>query len=222
MNGRMASPAKRLQVAQRIVAGVSGAAPSAPTAVPMMDSKVIIGSAALTPEPISLQSLLSIAAKVVVVLGLSDIAVVAFLRCVCHRATQYFRALYRDARRTARLRSLVVNVISTAIGALVCRSDNTRAGLSAAFLKLFNVVSGADNWTTRSTYLLNRAGRFINSRAFVAVTIAHPVMRLPMRCQSTRITPLSVWRIPDHSITATRANYGSVSSWCHTPYCLGR
>lgn len=217
MNGRMAFPAQRLQIAQRIVAGASGAASSGAAAIQMMNGEIVVGSTTLTGELISFQRLLPVSAKAVVVPRLAEIAVESLFGHALHGATYGFCSFDRGAFRAAGLWPAVINIIVSTIGARVDRSDNTRTSFAATFDEVVAVVSGADEWRTWSAGLLASTGGLIGSAAFLADALAIAVAGLAMGLKRTTFASLRVRRVPDHSFATAWANDGSVSSRRHAP-----
>lgn len=222
MHNRVTGSAKCLEIVQRVIACAPVAAASRATTVHVMYGEVVTRAAPLTLEAVSFQRLLSVAAEVEVIARLAKVAVKTFLWHLRHCAAHNISAPYRRAFRTSCLRSLMVSVIRAAVLALVCRADDTRSDLSAAFFKLFSIVSRPDNWTARGAYLLNRASRLINGSAFLTDALTHPVSRLSMCRQGARLASFSVGAISNDGLAAVRAYDNPINCCFHAAYHGGR
>jgi hypothetical protein len=168
MNGRVAFPAKSLQIAQRIIASVSVAASSGAASIEMMDGEVVAGSAALTSKAVSFQCLLSIATKVVVVPCLALIDTSLFLRGLFSSSACVLRLLHHRAWGTSCLWPAVIDVVVSAIGAAVSRSDNTRSLLTAKASEVVSVPLSTNSRAARCARLLASAGGLIGGATFLA------------------------------------------------------
>ena len=222
MHNRVTGSTECLEVVQGIVACAPVAAASRPAPVPMMHGEVVTRAAPLTLEVVSFQRLLSVAAEVEVVKRFTVVSIALFFWRLRNRAAQYFRALFSGACRAVCFWPAVIDVILSTVGTCVTRADNTRSRFPAALRELIGVVSGANDWTARSAYLLNRASRLINSGAFLADTVTHAVSRFSACRQSARLVSFSAGCIFNYRVAAVGACNSSVSSCFHTSYYGGR
>ena len=172
MNSRVAFPAECLQIIQRVVACVSGAASSGPAAIKMVDGEIVGGSAALTRKAVSFECLLSVAGKAVVVTRLSDIASHSFFWHACHGATYGFGSLRCNAYRAACFWAAVIDKVVCAIGASVDCSNNARPCLTAKIGQVLTVVLGTNTRAARGACLLAPTGGLIGSTALLADALA--------------------------------------------------
>lgn len=215
MNGCMAFPAERLQIGQRVVAGVSGAAPSGAAAIQMVDGEIAGGSAALARKAVALQRRLPVSAKAVVVFRRATITLRSFLGSAFGSQAHGLRLLRCGTIWAAGFWSAVIDVVGPTAGAAIDRSDNPRTSFAAKSGEVFAVVLGADMRHTRRARLLACAGRLVGYAAFLADALAIAVACLSVSLQRTTRASLCVRRTPDHSCATAGANNGSVSPWRH-------
>ena len=210
MHNRMTCPAERLEVVQCIVARMAVAPTSGAAAIQMMDGKIVPRSAPLAPEAITFQSLLSVPAEVKVITCCAEIAVKTLLRHPRHAQAYDCQTSGRGAFRAPSFWAAVVNELFPAILARICRSNDTRSGISPAFFQSITIEPGANDRSALWACLLTSACWLIGSAAFLADAFAVAIAGLSVCFERAWHTSFCVRAVFHHLIAATRTDDGSV------------
>lgn len=186
----VAPTAQRLQVLQSVVAQLSGR--SHASTVNVVDVQILSGSTALAGEVVTLQSLLAVASKVVVVLGLSDVFIP--LGVLGQRSQSLRDSAIFSASWAVLLWPRCVREVGTALNALKraaychCPLLLTKAPQVKHVLVL--PIGGTALWTA----LLRRAGGLVEHLTNDALAFLESVAGLTVGSQGTRLAPLQVGR----------------------------
>jgi hypothetical protein len=201
MNLGMAPTAQGQQVFQSIVPQFLGR--SHTSAINVMDMQIFRGSAVLTREIVPLQSFLTVAAKLVIVLGFTDVFLT--LGVFSKRLTNLLRPAFFSAVWAMLLRARRIGELSSALDA---RNDSAYSDSTLLFTqltKMKNILLLSIDWLAVNAALLRRAGGLVKHRANNTLALLEAIAGLTMSSQCTRFTSLQVGRCLGHLCSAVGA-----------------
>lgn len=121
------------------------------------------------------------------------------------------------ASRAAFLWAAVIYIVVSTVGALMGRTDNAPACLSAKINKVIAVASCMSRWGACRTNFLASAGWFEVFPAVIAAQLPIAVSRLSVRLKCAWSATFPAGGVLHNGDAAARANNGSVSALFHTP-----
>lgn len=210
MNTRMAPPAQGEQVFQSVVPQLPGR--SHASTINVVDMQILCGSAVLAREVVPFQSLLAVASKVVVVLGLLDVFI--SLGVLGQRSQSLGDSAIFNASWAVLLWPRCVREVSTTLNALK-RAANCYCPILLAkapevkHILLLPVV-GTALWAT----FLRRARGLVEHLANNALALLKPITGLSVGGQGAWFAPLQVGRCLGH----LRSTIGAVQDPVLTPF----
>lgn len=195
MNLGVASTAQGQQVVQSVVPqflrrGHTGA-------INVVDVQIFRGPAVLAGEVVTLQGLLPVASKVVVILGLADVFIQ--LRILCKGFADLLVPTLFQASGAMLLRSSGVGEISATVNALDRAANRLGSILLPKLSQVKHIlllpVGGLASWTA----LLRRTSGLVEHLAYKALALFEAASCLPMSSQGARLAPLkcgcSLWHL---------------------------
>ena len=190
MNFGVAPTAQGQQVFQSVVPQFLGR--SHTSTVNVMDVQIFRCSAVLAGEVVTFQSLLPVAPKVVVILGLTDVFVQP--RILCKGFANPLRPTLLQALDAVLLWSRCVCEVSTALNALQGAAHCHRPLLLAKVPQVKHIlllpVGGSALWAA----LLRRAGGLVEHLANDALALLESVAGLTVGSQGARLASLEIGR----------------------------
>jgi hypothetical protein len=211
MHSCVATPAQRQQVIQRIVPQLFRRGNA--SAVNVMDMQILNGAAVLTGEVVTLQSVLPVAAKVVVVFGFTDVFISLGILGKCF--TGLFSATFFQTGKAVLLRTRAVGEIGITLNALERGTNRHSAFLFPQFTQMQHILFLPIRWPAIVATLLGRASGLVQHLADKALALLKAVASLPVSSQRTRFTSLQVGRCFGHLCPAIRAIENAVSPRFH-------
>ena len=209
MSLSVASSAKRNEIAQIVVALISGFVHT--IAVHVMHMQVFFASAALACMVVTLKCGGSVATKSVVVLC-GCCVLFRKIRVVLQPLVNFFQFFAPLTFLAADLRSGPIFKVITAIFAQKNGSDWRCARSLTKTSEMFSITFGSERGATRNAYSLRRPGWFkLNSASFAGFW-GKSISGLRMSTKRARFAAFHVWRSFVHGHVAIRACKNSVLS----------
>ena len=202
MDSSVTAPTKREEIIQRIVAKFLRRSHS--SAVNMVDVEILGGTTALTGEVVAFQSVLPVAAKIVIVLGFANVLVT--LRAVLERLSVPGISQFLGAALAASLWTRTISEISVTLNTLKRCANCYGAFLFPQLTKMEYILLLPIRRATSVAALLRRASGFVKDFAHDTLTIFEAVASLAMGRQSTGLTPLEGRR----SLRHLRSTIGAI------------
>ena len=190
MNLCMTATTQREQVLQSVVTQLPRCGHT--SAINVMDMQIFCGSAVLTREIVPLQSFLTVAAKLVIVLGFTDVFLT--LGVFTKRFTNLFRPAFFPAVWAMLLRARRIGELSSALDA---RNDSAYSDSTLLFTqlaKMKNILLLSIDWLAVNAALLRRAGGLVKHLANNTLALLEAIAGLTMSSQCARFTSLQVGR----------------------------
>lgn len=212
MNLCMTATTQREQVLQSVVTQLPRCGYT--SAINVMDMQIFCGSAVLTREIVPLQSFLTVAAKLVIVLGFTDVFLT--LGVFSKRLTNLLRPAFFLAVWAMLLRARRIGELSSALDA---RNDSAYSDSTLLFTqlaKMKNILLLSIDWLAVNAALLRRAGGLVKHLANNTLALLKAIAGLTMSSQCARFTSLQVGRCLGHLCSAVGAIEDAVFSRFHS------
>lgn len=190
MNLCMTATTQREQVFQGVVTQLPRCGYT--SAVNVMDVQIFRCSAMLTSEIVPLQSFLTVAAKLIIVLGFTDVFLT--LGVFSKRLTNLFRPAFFPAVWAMLLRARRIDELSSALDARNHSAYSDSTLLFTQLAKMKNILLLSIDWPAVNAALLRRAGRLVKHLANNTLALLKTIAGLTMSSQCTRFTSLQVGR----------------------------
>ena len=190
VSATVASTAEGEQVFQSVVAQLSGR--SHASTVNVVDVQILSGSTALAGEVVTLQSLLAVASKVVVVLGLSDVFIP--LGVLGQRSQSLRDSAIFSASWAVLLWPRCVREVSTTLNALKRAANCHCPLLLAKASEVKHILLLPVGGTALGAALLHGAGGIVQHLANDALALLESVAGLAVGSQDTRLASLEIGR----------------------------
>jgi hypothetical protein len=194
MNSSVAAPAKRKEILQCIVPQLFGRSDS--SSVNVMNVQVFSNSAPLASEVVTLQRVLPVAAKVIVVKCFAPVFIP--LRILGKRPANLLDTAFLQANKAVLLRTGTVNEIGITLNALERGANYYGAFLFPQFTQMQHILFLPVRRATSVAALLGRAGRFVEHLADKALAVLKAVASLPVSSQRTWLASLQIGRCLRH------------------------
>jgi hypothetical protein len=201
MNSSVAAPAKRKEILQRIVPQLFGRSDS--SSVNVMNVQVFSNSASLAGEVVTLQRVLPVATKVVVVFSFADVFI--SLRAILKRLSVSSVSQCFSAALAASLRSRTVGKFNSAIFTLQHRTNSDSPFLFPQFTQMQHILFLPVRRAASVAALLGRASGLVEHLADQALEVLKAVASLPVSSQRTWLASLQVGRCLRHLRSAIGA-----------------
>lgn len=211
MHSCMTTPAQRQQIIQRIVPQLFRCGNA--SAINVMDMQILNGAAVLTCEVVTLQGVLPVAAKAVVVFSFADVFI--SLGILGKRFAGLLNAAFLQASNAVLLRPGAVGEIGITLNALERGTNRHSAFLFPQFAQMQHILFLPIRWPATVAALLGRASGLVEHLADEALALLKAVARLPVSSQRTRLASLQVGRCLRHLRPAIRAIENAVSPRFH-------
>jgi hypothetical protein len=211
MHSCVTTPAQRQQIVQRIVPQLFGSGHA--SAINVMDMQILSGAAVLTGEVVTLQGVLPVAAKTVIVFSFADIFIP--LGIFGKRLANLLNAAFLQADKAVLLRPGAVDEIGTTLNALERGTNRHSAFLFPQFTQMQHILFLPIRWSATVAALLRRASGLVEHFADEALALLKAVASLPVSSQRTRLASLQVGRCLGHLRPAIRAIENAVSPRFH-------
>lgn len=211
MHSCMTTPAQRQQVIQRIVPQLFRCGNT--SAVNVMDVQIFSGTAMLASEVVTLQGVLPVAAKAVVVFSFADVFI--SLRILGKRFAGLLSAAFLQADKAVLLRPRAVDEIGVTFKALERGANRHSSFLFPQFTQMQHILFLPISWPATVAALLRRASGLVEHLADEALALLKAVASLPVSSQRTRLASLQVGRCLGHLRPAIRAIENAVSPRFH-------
>jgi hypothetical protein len=190
VNSSVTAPAKRKEILQRIVPQLFGRSDS--SSVNVMNVQVFSNSALLASEVVTLQRVLPVAAKVVVVKCFASVLIP--LRIFGKRPAGLLSAAFFEANKAVLLWTGAVCEIGTTLNTLKRGANCYGAFLFPQFTQMQHILFLPVRRATSVAALLGRASGLVEHLADKALAILKAVASLPVSSQRTRFASLQVGR----------------------------
>jgi hypothetical protein len=201
MNSSVATPAKRKEILQRIVPQLFGRSDS--SSVNVMNVQVFSNSAPLASEFVTLQRVLPVAAKVVVVKCFAPVLIP--LRILGERFANLLDTAFLQAIKAVLLWTGAVDEIGITLNTLKRGAHWYGAFLFPQFTQMQHILFLPVRRATSVAALLGRASGLVEHLADKALAILKAVASLPVSSQRTRFASLQVGRCLRHLRSAIGA-----------------
>ena len=211
MHSRVTTPAQRQQIVQRIVSQLFRCGNA--SAINVMDVQILSNAAVLTGEVVTLQGVLPVDAKAVVVLSFADIFIP--LGIFGKRLANLLNAAFLQADKAVLLRPGAVDEIGITLNALERGTNRHSAFLFPQFTQMQRILFLPICWPATAAALLGRASGLIEHLADETLALLKAVASLPVSSQRTRLASLQVGRCLGHLRPAIRAIENAVSPRFH-------
>ena len=211
MHSCMATPAQRQQVIQRIVPQLFRCGNT--SAVNVMDVQIFSGTAMLASEVVTLQGVLPVTSKVVIVSRLADVFISIGILGKCFAGL--LSAAFLQASKAVLLRPGAVGEIGITLNALERGTNRHSAFLFPQFTQMQHILFLPIRWPATVAALLRRASGLVEHLADEALALLKAVASLPVSSQRTRLASLQVGRCLGHLRPAIRAIENAVSPRFH-------
>lgn len=211
MHSCMTTPAQRQQIVQRIVPQLFRRGNT--SAINVVDMQILNGAAVLTGEVVTLQGVLPVAVKMVVVFSFADVFI--SLGILGKRFAGLLNAAFLQASKAVLLRPGAVGEIGITLNALERGTNRHSAFLFPQFTQMQHILFLPIRWPTTVAALLGRASGLVEHLADEALALLKAVASLPVSSQRTRLASLQVGRCLGHLRPAIRAIENAVSSRVH-------
>ena len=211
MHSCVTTPAQRQQIVQRIVPQLFRCGHA--SAIDVMDVQILNGSAMLAGEVVTLQGILPVAAKTVIVFSFADIFI--SLGILGKRFAGLLSAAFLQADKAVLLRPGAVAEIGTTLNALERGTNRHSAFLFPQFTQMQHILFLPIRWPATVAALLRRASGLVEHLADETLALLKAVASLPVSSQRTRLASLQVGRCLGHLRPAIRAIENAVSPRFH-------
>jgi len=211
MNSSVAAPAKRKEILQRIVPQLFGRSDS--SSVNVMNVQVFSNSAPLASEVVTLQRVLPVAAKVIVVKCFAPVLIP--LRILGKRLADLLDTAFLQANKAVLLWAGAVDEIGITLNALKRGANYYGAFLFPQSTQMQHILFLPVRRATSVAALLGRACGLVQHLADQALAVLKAVASLPMSSQRTRLASLQVGRCLGHLRSAIGAIEDAVFSRLH-------
>ena len=211
MHSCMTTPAQRQQVIQRIVPQLFRCGNT--SAVNVMDVQIFSGTAMLASEVVTLQGVLPVTSKVVIVSRLADVFISIGILGKCFAGL--LSAAFLQASKAVLLRPGAVGEIGITLNALERGTNRHSAFLFPQFTQMQHILFLPIHWPAIVAALLGRASGLVEHLADEALALLKAVASLPVSSQRTRLASLQVGRCLGHLRPAIRAIENAVSPRFH-------
>jgi hypothetical protein len=201
MNSSVTAPAKREEIIQRIVTQLFGRSDS--SSVNVMNVQVFSNSAPLASEVVTLQRVLSVAAKVIVVKCFAPVLIP--LRILGKRPANLLDTAFLQASKAVLLWTRTVDEIGITLNTLKRGANYYGAFLFPQFTQMQHILFLPVRRATSVAALLGRASGLVEHLADKALAILKAVTGLPVSSQRTRFASLQVGRCLGHLRSAIGA-----------------
>jgi hypothetical protein len=190
MNSSVTTPAKRKEILQRIVPQLFGRSDS--SSVNVMDMKILSRAAPLASEVVTLQGVLPVATKVVVVFSFADVFI--SLGVLGKRFAGLLSAAFFQASKAVLLWTGAVDEIGITLNTLKRGANWYGAFLFPQFTQMQHILFLPVRRATSVAALLGRASGLVEHLADKALAVLKTVASLPMSSQRTGLTSPQVGR----------------------------
>jgi hypothetical protein len=201
MNSSVATPAKRKEIFQRIVPQLFRRSDS--SSVNVMNVQVFSNSAALASEFVTLQRVLPVAAKVVVVKCFASVFIP--FRILSKRLANLLDTAFLQANKAVLLWTGAVDKIGITLNTLKRGAHWYGAFLFPQFTQMQHILFLPVRRPASVATLLGRASGLVEHLADKALAILKAVASLPVSSQRTRFASLQVGRCLRHLRSAIGA-----------------
>jgi len=190
MNSSVAAPAKRKEILQRIVPQLFRRSDS--SFVNVMNVQVFSNSAPLAGEVVTLQRVLPVAAKVIVVFSFADVFI--SIGVLGKRLAGLLSAAFFHASKAVLLRTGTVDEIGITLNALKRGANCYGAFLFPQFTQMQHILFLPARRPASVATLLGRASGLVQHLADEALTLLKAVASLPVSSQRTGLASPQVGR----------------------------
>lgn len=211
MHSCMTTPAQRQKIIQRIVPQLFRSGNT--SAVNVMDVQILNGSAMLASEVVTLQGVLPVTSKVVIVSRLADVFISIGILGKCFAGL--LSAAFLQASKAVLLRPGAVDEIGITLKALERGTNRHSTFLFPQFTQMQHILFLPIRWPTTVAALLGRSSGLVKHLADEALALLKAVASLPVSSQRTRLASLQVGRCLGHLGPAIRAIENAVSPRFH-------
>lgn len=211
MHSCMTTPAQRQKIIQRIVPQLFRSGNT--SAINVMDMQILSGAAVLTGEVVTVQGVLPVTAKAVVVFSFADVFI--SLGIFGERFASLLSAAFLQASKAVLLRTRAVDEIGITLNALERGTNRHSAFLFPQFTQMQHILFLPIRWPAIVAALLGRASGLVEHLADEALALLKAVASLPVSSQCTRLTSLQIGRCLGHLRPAIRAIENAVSPRFH-------
>jgi hypothetical protein len=211
MNSSVTAPAKRKEILQRIVPQLFGRSDS--SSVNVMNVQVFSNSAPLASEVVTLQRVLSVAAKVIVVKCFAPVLIP--LRILSKRLADLLDTAFLQASKAVLLWTGTVNEIGITLNTLKRGANCYSAFLFPQFTQMQHILFLPIRWPATVAALLGRASGLVEHFADETLAILKAVTGLPVSSQRTWLASLQVGRCLRHLRSAIGAIENAVPPRFH-------
>lgn len=211
MHSCMTTPTQGQQIIQRIVPQLFRCGNA--SAINVVDMQILNGAAVLTSEVVTLQSILPVATKMVVVFSLADVFI--SLGILGKRFAGLLSAAFLQAGEAVFLRPGAVGEIGITLNTLERGTNRHSAFLFPQFTQMQHILFLPIRWPATVAALLGRASGLVEHLADETLALLKAVASLPVSSQRTRLASLQVGRCLGHLRPAIRAIENAVSSRLH-------